>query len=157
MSTYVSDGILLGLVIDKTRIKNASSKYTSHKDALDILTGGTQNNSNNEYSLTDAKQHLQNIIKLNNENAIAVCEINDPYNSSNAKYYIGIFWEWSNRQAMDLDDKWEPLYSELKNSDQAMKESKNELYRQRVIEIAEKIVNDVEEDEIKLYEVRFFD
>lgn len=156
MSTYVSDGILLGVVVDETRVKKEISEYTSHKDALDILAGINQNNSEG-YSLDGARQHLQNVIKLNGESAIALSQINDPYSSSSSKYYIGFFWEWGNRQAMSLDDKWKPLYQELKNSNKAMKEPKNVLYKQRIFEIAEKIVKDLDDSEIKLFEVRFFD
>ncbi len=150
MGIYVSDGILLGIVVPKDRLVKTSNKYVSHGEMLNILSGGPKPPEN--FTLEDADTHLSNIIKMNKEEAVSICRLNDPYNSKDPNYYIGIFWEMSNRKAMKLDDKWKPLFLESGDVD----ENKT-ILKERVFDITSKVVNDLKKAEIKMYEVRFFE
>ncbi len=150
MSVSVSDGILLGAVVPTSRVIKSSNKYVTHVEMLNILSGGEKPAQN--FTEEDAIVHLNNIIKMNAEkDAIALASENDPYNKEKT-FYIGIFWEWSNRKAMKLDDKWTPLFLEVNG-----KSEEKQILKQRIFEVASKVIKDLKESEIKMYEVRFFE
>ncbi|SRR6266404_8787508 len=149
MSISVSDGILLGAIVPKSRIIKSSNKYVSSDEMLNILSGSKKPDEN--FTLEDAIDHINNIIKMNGENATAICDVNDPFNKE-SDYYVGIFWEWSNRSSMKLDDKWKPLFLEVGEI-----EAEKITLKQRVFDITSKVVKDLKESEIKMYEVRFFE
>jgi hypothetical protein len=154
MGVYVSDGILLGIVTDPKRIKKSNSKLLDHNEALAVITGAKQNKTS--YSLEDAQMHLVNVIKMNNEDAKAIVQENNPY-ETDSDFYLGIFWECSNRRSLNLDNEMKILYKKISKSEQAMKESKNGLLGQRVYEIAHKLIKDLKPEEIQLFEARFFE
>jgi len=129
MGIYVTDGILLGII---KKPEDIPDKF--HED--DILN------------------YLDNIIKLSQEsNAEAICLAND---EENGDYYIGIFWKWSERRAMGLDDKWLPLYVLSSESKSMLQQEKYISLRQKLLENLKSYIPNLVLEDIHFYECRYF-
>lgn len=128
MGVYVSDGILLGVIIKPERLT---------KDA----------------DLEQAFEQIENILKITKEEAEPVANTLDPY-SGNSDIAVGVFWEWSTREAMELDNQYKQLYKVQTLAEQTVKKEKYQRLKELLIGTLQKVVADYNSDEITFYEMR---
>lgn len=133
MGVYVADGILLGLVLSGTKIKG---KLLDKQDEI--------------------IQYLENVVKISGDaDAKAIFCLDNPYESK-GNYYIGIFWQWSQRWGMDIDDKWQPLFLLKEKSDEMFSEVKHSKLQEKIFENLNNYIPNIKLEDIKFYEVRYF-
>jgi hypothetical protein len=155
MGIYVYDGILLGAVINPKRIKKLGGTLLQQNEAMILLTKITNKNSP-KFSLEEAKGQISSLIYNNHEDAKALCQQSNPYETI-SDFYFGIFWKWGVRGKMFFDDDWRPLSKKLINSEELMKEDKNLNFGQKIFDVTNKVVQNLKTSEIQLYEVRYFE
>lgn len=131
MGVSVSDGVLLGIVSKSKQIAN-------HQEILREALNST----------------LQKSIVKDNE-AKAVCLPNDPYSPS-SDYYVGIFWAWSERRALALDDKWLPLFQEKPDAREMIQDPKYQGLQTQIFALLKGYIPDLQTEVVTFYEVRYY-
>jgi hypothetical protein len=132
MGVYVTDGLLLGFVLPQSDFPTSINE-------------------------DDIRQNIENIVTVNqDDDAKALCHVSNPYQSDGNMMYVGFFWEASQRRAMDLDDQWNPLYQERKDSEGTIQQEKYSILRRKLFENIQSYFPPLHESDIRLYEARYF-
>ena len=134
MGVYVRDGLLLGLVI---------AKYETIKNLYE-----------DEIKRDDVFQKIQNVIKLENEDAISIFDPCDVYNES--PICLGIFEKWSERRALELDELWKPLFIEHPRSSELLNSPKYSKLSKKLYETLQNYFPNLNPADIRIYQVRFW-
>ena len=133
MGIYVHDGILLGVVTN-------SPPNLDNSDIEEIL--------DKIQTIIDTHQFSSDI---RNAKPIACLNID-----GGSAYYLGFFWHWSERGAMELDFLWKPLHKHNTKSGQNFKKADYQQARDLLFQILKPHLPDLSKNKIKFHEVRFF-
>lgn len=140
MGVYVIDGYLIGTVIeDNESIKELYKNEDKHQDII---------------------EKIENVIKLQADNIKLLADeargLFGPCNSYNSStpIYLGIFLVWSRRKAMELDEKWKPLYIQHPKSAEIIKKKS---YSEITMRLFGSLVNyfpRLEKSDVKIFQAR---
>jgi len=136
MGVDITDGILLGVIKHSSEIPE-------------------------DVDLDSIYDFMENIVKLNNlknlnDDINGIAFNNDPYSSEDGFYYIGIFWRWGDRRALEIDELWTPLFIVRKDSDERLTEDKNRHLQQQIFENLNTHFPNLKLSDIKFYDARYW-